>query len=107
MMVYIMSTRDSYILQKDCLTKNSMDQNTCKAIEDWDITNTKVAGNIILCVSNVIYIKISELTAKEIQKLLQTEYSIPSVMVVFSLFKSVLDLHIPSDQHPGKVLDQL
>ena len=67
-----------------------------------------IAGNIILQVSNTICIKILELrTAKEMWKLLWTEYGTPGVMVAFFLFKSALDLHILSNQHPGKVLDQL
>ena len=66
MMAYIMSTRDFYILQKDYLAENSMDWNTCKVIEDWDIMNAKNIRNIILCISNAIYIKILELgTTKE------------------------------------------
>ena len=99
MMAYIMSTRDSYIFWKDHLVENSM---------DWNITNTKVARNIILHISNIIYIKILELeTTKEMWEMLQTEYGTLGVTVAFSLFKSILDLHILSDQHPEKVLDQL
>ena len=108
MMAYIISTGDSYILQKDHLTENFTDQDTCKVVEDWDIANAKVARNIILCVSDAIHVKISKLeTAKEMWELFWTEYGTPGVMVAFSLFKSVFDLHISSDQHPGKVLDQL
>ena len=51
-MVYIMSTRDSYILQKDCPTENLMDWDTCKVVEDWNIVNAKVTRNIILCISS-------------------------------------------------------
>ena len=70
-MAYIISTRDSYILQKDYPAENFMDWDTCKVVEDWDIMNAKVAGNIILCVSNIICIKISELRiAKKIWELL-------------------------------------
>ena len=62
----------------------------------------------ILCVSDAICIKISKLgTTKEMWELLWTEYGIPDVAIAFSLFKSVLDLHIPSDQHSRKVLNQL
>ena len=97
-MAYIMSTRDSYILQKDHLVKNSMDQDTCKAIEDWDIANVKVTRNIILCISDTIHVKISELrTIKEMWELLWTKYDTPGVIVAFSLFTYILDLHIPSD----------
>ena len=46
MMAYIMSIRDSYILQKDRLAKNFMNQDICKVVEDWDIANMKIAGNI-------------------------------------------------------------
>ena len=57
---------------------------------------------------NTIHIKILELkTAKEMWELLWTEYGISGIAAAFSLFKSILDLCIPSDQHPGKVLDQL
>ena len=77
-------------------------------VEDWDIMNAKVARNMILHVSDAIYVKILELgTAKEMWKLLWTKYSTPGIMVAFSLFKSALDLHIPSNQHPRKVLNQL
>ena len=77
-------------------------------IEDWDIVNTKVVGNIILCISDTIHIKISELrTAKEMWELLQTEYSTLGITVAILLFKFILNLHILSNQHPGKVLDQL
>ena len=108
MMAYIMSTRDFYILWKDHLTENSIDQDTCKVVEDWDIMNAKVARNMILHVSDAIYVKILELgTAKEMWKLLWTKYSTPGIMVAFSLFKSALDLHILSNQHPRKVLNQL
>ena len=107
-MAYIMSIGNFYILWKDCPAKNSMDWNTCKAVEDWDIANMKVTRNIILCVFNAIHIKILELgTAKEMWKLLWTKYGTPGIMVAFLLFKSILDLRIPSDQHPRKVLDQL
>ena len=107
-MAYIISMRDSYILWKDYPAENLIDQDVCKVIEDWDIVNMKVTGNIILCVSDAIYIKILELgTAKEMWELLQTEYGTPSVVVAFSLFKSILDLRILSDQHPRKALDQL
>ena len=85
--------QDSYILQKDYLVENSMDQDTCKAVEDWDIVNTKVAGNIILHISNAIHVKILELgTTKEMWELLWTEYGTPGVAVAFLLFKSILDL---------------
>ena len=40
-------------------------------------------------------------------ELLWTEYSTPGIAVAFSLFKSILNLYIPSNQHPEKVLDQL
>ena len=103
-----MSTRDSYILWKDHLAENSMDWDIYKAVEDWDIANVKVARNIVLHVSDAIHVKISKLrTTKEIWELLQTEYGTLGVTVAFLLFKSVLDLHIPSDQHPGKALNQL
>ena len=108
MMAYIMSTRNSYILQKDHLAENSMDQDICEAVKDWDIANMKVARNIILHVSDTICMKISELgTTKKIWELLWTEYGTPGVVVAFLLFKSILDLCILSDQHPEKVLDQL
>ena len=108
MMAYIISTRDFYILQKDCLAENSTVWDTCKVVEDWDTINAKVTGNIILHISDIIYAKISEFKiTKEMWELLQTEYSIPHVIVTFSLFKSILDLHILSNQHPGKVLNQL
>ena len=93
---------------EDCLAKNSIDQDICKAVEDSDITDVKVTRNIILCVSNAIHIKILELEiAKEMWKLLWTGYSIPDIIVAFLLFKYVLDLCISSNQHPGKVLNQL
>ena len=108
MMAYIMSTGNSYILQKDHPAENSMDQDICKAVEDWDIMNAKVTSDIILYISNTIHVKILEHgTAKEMWELLWTEYGTPSVVVVFSLFKFGLDLHNPSDQHSRKVLDQL
>ena len=70
--------------------------------------NMKVTENIILHVSNIIYIEILELrTIKKMWKLLWTEYGTSGVMIAFSLFKSVLDLHISSNQHPGKALNQL
>ena len=51
--------------------ENSMDWNTCKVVEDWDIVNVKVTRNIILHISDAICIKISELrTANEMQELL-------------------------------------
>ena len=70
--------------------------------------NVKVTRNIILYVSDAIHIKISELGAtKEMWELLWTEYGTPGVAIAFSLFKSILDLCIPSNQHHRKVLDQL
>ena len=108
MMAYIMSTRNFYILWKDHLAENSMDWDTCKVVKNWDIANMKVTRNIILCISNAICVKISEFrTAKEMWKLLWTEYGTPGVMVSFSLFTSILDMCILSDQHPRKALDQL
>ena len=80
---------------------------TSKVVEDWDIMNMKVARNIILHISDTIHVKISELkTVKEMWELLRTECSIPGVMIAFLLFKSILDLCIPSDQHPRKAFDQ-
>ena len=70
-----------------------MDWDTCKVVEDWDITNMKVARNIILHISDTICIKISELRiTKEMLELLWTEYGIPGVAIAPSLFKSILDL---------------
>ena len=44
-------------------------------VEDWDITNAKVARNIILHIFNSIHIKILELkTTKELMEMLQTKY---------------------------------
>lgn len=74
----------------------------------WDDANSRAMGNIRLSLGPDIQAKYAtKTTAKELWDELEKDYGKPGIGAIFSEFKAMLDVSIPSNGDPGPALDKL
>ncbi|KAI0739814.1 hypothetical protein C8Q80DRAFT_1059129, partial [Daedaleopsis nitida] len=77
-------------------------------VKSWTDVNIYATGNILLCLSESIKEKVkSKTTARTIWTTLESSYGKPGIAAIYSEFKAVLDMHIPTNAHPAVALDKI
>ncbi|KAF9226180.1 hypothetical protein BS17DRAFT_698725, partial [Gyrodon lividus] len=74
----------------------------------WNHHNTQVISNLRLHLApNILAKVISKTTASSIWSSLKEEYSTPGIATTYAEFKAMLDMPIPSHEHPAPAFSKI
>ncbi|KIJ67412.1 hypothetical protein HYDPIDRAFT_25866 [Hydnomerulius pinastri MD-312] len=77
-------------------------------VSAWDADNATATGNIRLRLAPAVRVKASGATsASDLFSALKAEYGKPGIAATYAEFKSLLDITIPSNSHPGPAMDKV
>ncbi|KAF9227054.1 hypothetical protein BS17DRAFT_642168, partial [Gyrodon lividus] len=77
-------------------------------ITEWNNHNTQAIGNLHLhLASNILAKVLSKTTASSICSSLKEEYGTPGVAATYAEFKAMLDMPIPSHEHPTPAFSKI
>ncbi|KAF9226252.1 hypothetical protein BS17DRAFT_636899, partial [Gyrodon lividus] len=73
----------------------------------WNHHNTQAIGNLGLHLAPNILVKVLSKTTSSIWSSLKEEYGTPSIAATYAEFKAMLDMPIPSHEHPAPAFSKI
>ncbi|KIJ58255.1 hypothetical protein HYDPIDRAFT_34360 [Hydnomerulius pinastri MD-312] len=107
MEAYLMAQGQWYTIVEMC-PEPSTTPDSASNVSAWDTDNAAATGNIRLRLAPAVRVKASGATsASDLFSALKAEYGKPGITATYAEFKSLLDISIPSNSHPGPAMDKV
>ncbi|KIJ58481.1 hypothetical protein HYDPIDRAFT_34142 [Hydnomerulius pinastri MD-312] len=105
--LYLMAQGQWYTIVEMC-PELSTEPDNSGAVNDWNADNAAATGNIRLRLAPAVRVKASRASsASYLFSALKAEYGKPGIATTYAEFKSLLDITIPSNSHPGPAMDKV
>ncbi|KIJ61367.1 hypothetical protein HYDPIDRAFT_31451 [Hydnomerulius pinastri MD-312] len=76
-------------------------------VNAWYSDNAAATGNIHVWLAPTVHVKVSSAAlASNLFSILKAEYGKPGIAAIYAEFKSLLDINIPFNAHPGPAMDK-
>ncbi|KAF9226765.1 hypothetical protein BS17DRAFT_865676 [Gyrodon lividus] len=96
-----------HVITDESPSPNEEDDNTTD-ITEWNHHNTQAIGNLCLHLAPNILVKVLlKTTTSSIWSSMKEEYGTPGVAMTYTEFKAMLDMLIPSHEHPAPAFSKI
>ncbi|KIJ59579.1 hypothetical protein HYDPIDRAFT_33105 [Hydnomerulius pinastri MD-312] len=107
MEAYLMAQGQWYTIVEMHPELSTMPDNSSD-VNAWDLDNAAATSHIRLRLAPAVRVRASGATsASDLFSALKAEYGKPGIATTYTEFKSLLDINIPSNAHPGPAMDKV